>query len=391
MGAHAECSSGVCVVSSCASTFADCDADAVNGCETSLDLDPLHCGACSNHCAVDEYCLSGACEPTARLVYAACGVTCILERTGSLNCAGSNAFGLLGTPHIPDSTALITLAVPPLRDFAPLGTVACGVTTVGDEVWCWGSNDNGVVSTPATHDILAPRVALVGSGPIGSIGGAPAFAVISQPHELLIWGANSGGALGAEIDAQGRGHVAVSAATIVGRGLAAAACAASADDVLCSGTFVLSDLGMSNLRVDAMSLPLAGVRWMNVQDHGVEVVTVNGETWYWSAINHEIMRTDDGPPVLMRGRGNGGIVERTFALSIDGRVREFATGSPGGPELVHVHEFASPAVWLDSRCGSACIVRRDGVVECIGANRSGELLRGYSSEHEIAFAPVATP
>lgn len=62
--AEAACTSGRCVVKACASGFADCDADAANGCETSLDSSS-HCGACGVTCETDSVairaCNAGSC------------------------------------------------------------------------------------------------------------------------------------------------------------------------------------------------------------------------------------------------------------------------------------------------------------------------------------------
>jgi len=70
--AHASgvCASGVCAIGQCTSGFADCDNDAVNGCESNLSQDPGNCSACGNACnppnavplCVDGACGMGACH-----------------------------------------------------------------------------------------------------------------------------------------------------------------------------------------------------------------------------------------------------------------------------------------------------------------------------------------
>jgi hypothetical protein len=64
---------GVCVAGSCEALcddgFGDCDASA--GCELALEADENNCGGCGVTCAVDEACISGACQP--RTLIALCG------------------------------------------------------------------------------------------------------------------------------------------------------------------------------------------------------------------------------------------------------------------------------------------------------------------------------
>ena len=52
------CSAGSCVVAQCTGTFADCDGQVANGCESDLTSDPAHCGSCTNACD------SGVCGAT---------------------------------------------------------------------------------------------------------------------------------------------------------------------------------------------------------------------------------------------------------------------------------------------------------------------------------------
>lgn len=66
------CESGVCLLQ-CQDSFGNCDRDAANGCEVSLEDTPAHCGACENDCAAmdanaewgcaDSACEVAACDP----------------------------------------------------------------------------------------------------------------------------------------------------------------------------------------------------------------------------------------------------------------------------------------------------------------------------------------
>lgn len=56
------CASAVCTPV-CAAGFADCDGNADNGCEANTNDDPTHCGSCTNVCDPStQYCTSGSCQ-----------------------------------------------------------------------------------------------------------------------------------------------------------------------------------------------------------------------------------------------------------------------------------------------------------------------------------------
>jgi hypothetical protein len=53
------CGTGSCVTRVCDPTFADCDKNFANGCETQLTTDPKRCGSCTNACKAGESCVPG--------------------------------------------------------------------------------------------------------------------------------------------------------------------------------------------------------------------------------------------------------------------------------------------------------------------------------------------
>jgi len=57
------CVAGVCVVGSCSTSWADCNGDIADGCETNLRGSTEHCGACGTACGPTEACNAGACVP----------------------------------------------------------------------------------------------------------------------------------------------------------------------------------------------------------------------------------------------------------------------------------------------------------------------------------------
>jgi hypothetical protein len=58
--AQADCSAGTCQAKMCDAGFGDCDGNASNGCETTLN-DETHCGSCENACPSGISCVNGAC------------------------------------------------------------------------------------------------------------------------------------------------------------------------------------------------------------------------------------------------------------------------------------------------------------------------------------------
>lgn len=59
------CVMGTCTSAPCTAPFADCNGDAIDGCEIDTNRDPVHCGACNNVCQVlpnaGSTCLAGKC------------------------------------------------------------------------------------------------------------------------------------------------------------------------------------------------------------------------------------------------------------------------------------------------------------------------------------------
>jgi hypothetical protein len=60
------CAGDVCAISGCAAGFDDCDGSSANGCEATVVDDELNCGGCGIECNAGETCMAGRCQ---------CGVT----------------------------------------------------------------------------------------------------------------------------------------------------------------------------------------------------------------------------------------------------------------------------------------------------------------------------
>ena len=60
--ANATCAAEACGFA-CKAGFGDCNANAADGCESTLATDPLNCGMCNKPCAVGKPCVGGVCQP----------------------------------------------------------------------------------------------------------------------------------------------------------------------------------------------------------------------------------------------------------------------------------------------------------------------------------------
>ena len=56
------CVQGTCRVQSCASPWADCDGNGLNGCETNTQTADSNCGACGSSCPSENHCYQAKCE-----------------------------------------------------------------------------------------------------------------------------------------------------------------------------------------------------------------------------------------------------------------------------------------------------------------------------------------
>jgi hypothetical protein len=80
----ARCAGGQCAVGTCAAGFADCDASAANGCESSTATDVNHCGRCGNRCTSGQVCSNGTCVGSC--MQTTCGASCVDLQTDVNNC-----------------------------------------------------------------------------------------------------------------------------------------------------------------------------------------------------------------------------------------------------------------------------------------------------------------
>ncbi|MBI5534497.1 MAG: hypothetical protein HY898_17360 [Deltaproteobacteria bacterium] len=80
--AQVACSTGVCLLQTCNSGFANCDNQYANGCEINIGNDPQHCGSCTKVCNSNN--------GTATCNTGVCGINC---NAGFANCDGNTNNG----------------------------------------------------------------------------------------------------------------------------------------------------------------------------------------------------------------------------------------------------------------------------------------------------------
>ena len=112
------CVNGQCVLGPCNAGFENCDGNALNGCETSLNTSKSNCGACGVVCPSAEACLSGSCQcPHGGSL---CGRHCVDEHSDNNNC------GACGNQCPAGETCVDSECTSP----CPAGQITCGGTCV---------------------------------------------------------------------------------------------------------------------------------------------------------------------------------------------------------------------------------------------------------------------
>ena len=120
-GTTATCGSSGCEISACTAPFADCDADASNGCEADTDTSSPHCGGCNTNCL--DFCSGGICADSAVLSLernTTQALVCVAKASGAAVCDGDLITGITSATEV-----------------AVSNDGACAIQN-GGEVWCWG-------------------------------------------------------------------------------------------------------------------------------------------------------------------------------------------------------------------------------------------------------------
>lgn len=67
--ASAGCAASACAVTTCEASFADCDGAPANGCEVDTRADALHCGRCGASCGPGQACVASRCRAEELIVF----------------------------------------------------------------------------------------------------------------------------------------------------------------------------------------------------------------------------------------------------------------------------------------------------------------------------------
>jgi len=145
----ASCTAGACGVGACNAGFADCDADATNGCEVDTRASLTHCGACGTLCPTPPNA-----APTCSA--GACGLAC---NPGFGNCDAMAANGCEVDTRVTVAHCGGCGTVCPARpNSAPTCVAgACGFLCSAGFADCDGSAANGCEVTLATSDLHCGR------------------------------------------------------------------------------------------------------------------------------------------------------------------------------------------------------------------------------------------
>lgn len=124
--ARAACTTGRCAVDLCFAGYADCDGRADNGCEVHLESDPASCGACGRACPAPQVCSNGACASSCALGATQCGRACVTTSMNESHC------GACGRACEPTAGGVVSCR-----------SGACAITCAGARGDCDGLVESG--------------------------------------------------------------------------------------------------------------------------------------------------------------------------------------------------------------------------------------------------------
>lgn len=149
---------------SCPSGFADCDGNRATICETEIDAENAHCGACGSKCSNGLSCARGACRSPRDFVQVVAGsttggdTTCARRVDGLVYCWGANESNQLGDgtirpSHVPKEVAGVSALELSTARF--WGGYTCARTPL-DEMVCWGLQPGTTPARERPKAVAAP-------------------------------------------------------------------------------------------------------------------------------------------------------------------------------------------------------------------------------------------
>lgn len=349
----------VAAVPRCAPGLGDCDGNAENGCETSLE-DATHCGACEMRCDESAVCMQGECRSGVLEVAAGGSHTCARTASGRVYCWGLSSLGQLGLTdkhaklrptEVPALSGALQLAAG--RYFTCFRTKASRVGCVGDE---GQRGDDPPTGGPVPY--MLPF-----EGVVDITAGANHACALLKTGEAHCWGGNVRGQLGDGVTLE------YQVAPVAVAGLAKAVdleagnahtCARTAQGtVTCWGMNLYGQLGDDTTEDRPTPTEVDGLS---------EVEQLSAGEW------HTCARTAAGQ-VHCFGRNQLGQL---------GVAEPLQREQPAKVELPPVYDVAAGE-------RHTCACAGDGHVYCFGDNESGQLGLGDALDHQPLPTQVPLP
>ncbi|MEI8256476.1 MAG: hypothetical protein WCJ30_12450 [Deltaproteobacteria bacterium] len=407
------CSGGTCAISLCAGGFGNCDMTDANGCETTLNT-PLHCGTCgtvcsfahaASICAAGTGCAIGACDTS----YADCDANAMTGCESDVRTSVTNC-GRCG--HACAATFACNNAVCDNERIAEVvaGAAHTCVRRLAGGVLCWGANNNGQLGDGSTTQRVAPTV-------VGAMTNADAIAA-GDSHTCVhrggatgpvqCWGQNTYGQLGNGSTTQSAVPVAVTGLTgalHVAAGVGHSCATLSSGAVRCWGLNSSGQLGDGTLTQRLVPVSVTGITLAtNVASGAAHTCALvgAGSISCWGANPAGQLgdggSADHSTPVSVMGIFNATAIaaggNHTCALLPDASVRcwgDNAYGQLGDGAMVNSSvpvtvAGLSDAVSIAAGVSHTCAQRRTGGVVCWGFNFSGQIGDGTNASR---LAPTA--
>lgn len=332
--------------------------------------------------------------------------TCAITTEGAAKCWGSNAYGFLGNGTTSASSTPVAVAglESGVVDISAGQNHTCAVTSAG-AAKCWGHNGRGQIGD-GTYTQRNTPVAVIGlSGGVEDISAGNAYTCAVVSGAAKCWGFNNNGQLGDGSASQSPTPLAVSGLSAGVAGIATSyysTCAVLASGAgKCWGYNNRGQLGNNSTTDSRTPVTVQGVTNIASITVGADyacAVTKLGaaKCWGGNASGQLGNGTSSGSlsPVDVTGLGSGVKSLSVFnafscAVTIDGAAKcwganasgQLGTGTTSVSNIpVTVSGLSSGVAGIAAGSTHACAMLTSGAVKCWGANGSGQLGDGTTTQ-----------